>query len=46
MDHDRQDVSTPATRVRSRHHAGCRVAVERGADRYTLICDGPVYDGQ
>jgi len=28
MDHDRQDVSTPAT-------------VERAADRYTLICDGP-----
>ena len=25
----------------SRHHAGCRVAVERAADRYTLICDGP-----
>ena len=29
-------------RVRSRHHAGCRVAVERAADRYTLICDGPL----
>jgi hypothetical protein len=28
--------------LRSRHHAGCRVAVERAADRYTLICDGPV----
>jgi hypothetical protein len=27
--------------VRSRRHAGCRVAVERAADRYTLICDGP-----
>jgi len=28
--------------VRNRHHAGCRVAVERAADRYTLICDEPV----
>ena len=28
-------------RVAQRHHAGCRVAVERAADRYTLICDGP-----
>jgi len=27
--------------VRNRHQAGCRVAVERAADRYTLICDGP-----
>jgi hypothetical protein len=27
--------------VRNRHHADCRVAVERAADRYTLICDGP-----
>jgi hypothetical protein len=27
--------------VRNRHHAGCRVAGERAADRYTLICDGP-----
>src|SRR3954453_18166126 len=26
--------------VRNRHHAGCRVAVERAADRYTLIRDG------
>jgi hypothetical protein len=26
--------------VRNRHHADCRVAVERAADRYTLICDG------
>ena len=26
--------------MRNRHHAGCRVAVERAADRYTLICDG------
>jgi hypothetical protein len=26
----------------NRHQAGCRVAVERAADRYTLICDGPV----
>ena len=41
-DHDRQDASTPA-RVRNRHHADCRVAVERAADRYTLICDGPDY---
>jgi len=29
--------------VRNRHHADCRVAVERAADRYTLICDGPVF---
>jgi putative ABC transport system permease protein len=29
--------------LRSRHHAGCRVAVERAADRYTLICDGPLF---
>jgi hypothetical protein len=28
--------------VRNRHHAGCRVAVERAADRYTLICDRPL----
>jgi hypothetical protein len=28
--------------LRSRHHAGCRVAVERAADRYTLICDRPL----
>jgi hypothetical protein len=27
--------------VRNRHHAGRRVAVERAADRYTLICDEP-----
>jgi hypothetical protein len=27
--------------VRHRRHAGCRVAAERAADRYTLICDGP-----
>ena len=27
--------------MRSRHRAGCRVIVERAADRYTLICDGP-----
>jgi integrase len=25
--------------VRNRHHAGCRVAVERAADPYTLICE-------
>ena len=29
--------------MRNRHHAGCRVAVERAADRYTLICDGPFF---
>lgn len=29
--------------VRNRHQAGCRVAVERAADRHILICDGPVY---
>jgi hypothetical protein len=40
-DHDRQDASTPAARVRNRHHADCRVAVERAADRHTLIRDGP-----
>jgi hypothetical protein len=28
--------------VRHRRHAGCRVAAERAADHYTLICDGPV----
>jgi hypothetical protein len=28
--------------VRNRHHADCHVAVERAADRYTLICDGPL----
>jgi hypothetical protein len=28
--------------VRNRHHADCRVAVERAAERYTLICDGPL----
>ena len=28
--------------MRNRHQAGCRVAVERAVDRYTLICDGPV----
>jgi hypothetical protein len=38
-DHDRQDASTPAARVRNRYHADCRVTVERAADRYTLICD-------
>ncbi len=27
--------------MRHRRHAGCRVAAERAADRYTLICDGP-----
>jgi len=27
--------------VRHRHHARCRIAVERVTDRYTLICDGP-----
>jgi hypothetical protein len=31
-----------ADAVRNRHHAGCRVAVERAADRYTLICDEPL----
>lgn len=41
MDHDRQDARTPVARVRIRHHADRRVAVERAADRYTLICDGP-----
>jgi hypothetical protein len=30
--------------VRNRHQVGCRVVVERAADRYTLICDGPVSD--
>src|ERR1035438_1617957 len=44
MDHDRRNASTPATRHGNRHHAGCRVAVERAADRFTLICDEPVYD--
>jgi DNA-binding CsgD family transcriptional regulator len=34
--------STAAARVRNRHHADCRAAVERAADRYTLICDGPL----
>ena len=28
--------------MRNRDQAGCRVAGERAADRYTLICDGPV----
>ncbi len=28
--------------MRNRHHADCRVAVERAAERYTLICDGPL----
>jgi len=27
------------------HHAGCRVAVERAADSYTLICDEPSMGG-
>jgi hypothetical protein len=27
--------------VRHRRHAGCRVAAERAADHYTLICDAP-----
>ena len=27
--------------VRNRHQAGYRVAIERAADRYTLICDRP-----
>jgi Single-strand binding protein family len=27
--------------VRNRHHADCRVAGERAADRYTLICEEP-----
>jgi hypothetical protein len=27
--------------VRNRHHAGCRIAGERAADRYTLICEEP-----
>ena len=38
--HDHLDASTTGA-LRSRHHAGCRVAVERVDDRYTLICDGP-----
>jgi hypothetical protein len=42
MDHDRRNASTPGDAVRNRHHAGCRVAVERAADRYTLICDEPL----
>jgi hypothetical protein len=41
MDHDRQDASTPGDALRNRHHAGCHVAVERAADRYTLVGDGP-----
>jgi hypothetical protein len=41
MDNDRQDANTPGDAVRNRHHAGCRVAAERAADRYTIICDGP-----
>jgi hypothetical protein len=28
--------------VRNRHHAGCHVAAERAAGRYTLICAEPV----
>ena len=28
--------------MRIRHRADCRVAVERAADSYTLICDGPL----
>jgi hypothetical protein len=32
----------PGDALRSRHQAGCPVAVERAADRYTLICDAPV----
>src|SRR4029453_11344796 len=38
--HDHLDASTTGA-LRSRHHVGCRVAVERVNDRYTLICDGP-----
>jgi len=29
--------------VHNRHHAGCRIAVERAADQYTLICDVPLW---
>jgi hypothetical protein len=36
MDNDRQDGSTPATRVRRQHDASCRVAFERTADGYTF----------
>src|SRR4030095_17244597 len=31
--------------VRNRHNARCRVAVERAADRYTLICEEPLIGG-
>jgi hypothetical protein len=37
--HDHLDASTTGA-LRSRHHVGCRVAVERVIP-YTLICDGP-----
>lgn len=40
MDHDRRNDPT-GDAVRNRHHADCRVAVERAADGYTLICDEP-----
>jgi hypothetical protein len=40
MDHDRREASRPATRRANRHHAGCRVAVERAA----LTVDEPVAD--
>ena len=39
-DHDREDASTPAARVRNRHHADCRVTVERRRPLH-LIGDGP-----
>ena len=39
MDHDRRNGRTPATRCATYIHAGRRVAVERAADRCTLICD-------
>ena len=39
MDHDRRNHRTPATRCATDIHAGRRVAVERAADRCTLICD-------
>jgi hypothetical protein len=43
MDHDRREASMPATRCANRHHAGCPVAGERAADRYTLISDDPLF---
>jgi hypothetical protein len=40
MDHDRRNASTPATRCAT-GIMPVAVAVERAADRYTLICDEP-----